>query len=150
MTVDARPSLWARIYRSANWILIVLFMLLAAIHVVLTVLFYLGIWDTGVGYVLSYQWPAWLVTITDAAAATSLWLGYRRGADAPWLGLALTLLASAIMLAREMDGVGADLGCRDDCRIDSSNSGFPRPAPQQPVVAAAIDVPCSSGVAPAR
>ncbi len=100
MTVDARPSLWARIYRSANWILIVLFMLLAAIHVVLTVLFYLGIWDTGVGYVLSYQWPAWLVTITDAAAATSLWLGYRRGADAPWLGLALTLLASAIMLAR--------------------------------------------------
>ena len=73
---------------------------MAIAHVVLTVLFYLGYWDQGFGYVLSYEWPAWLITIIDASAAVLLWLGYRKGAEAPWIGLMATVLASVIMLGR--------------------------------------------------
>ena len=39
-----RRGLGMKLYSSATWVLIVLFGLLAVIHVVLTVLFYLGIW----------------------------------------------------------------------------------------------------------
>jgi hypothetical protein len=93
---------WSRIYAIATWALIVLFVFMAIAHVVLTVLFYLGIHDQGFGYVASYEWPAWLVTILDASAAVLLWIGYRRGADAPWIGLMLTVLASVIMLSRAL------------------------------------------------
>lgn len=78
------------------------FVLLAIAHLVLTVLFYLGVWDTGVGYVLDYDWPAWAITILDGAAAFMLWTGYRRGWDSPWIGLALTAVASVIMVARAL------------------------------------------------
>ena len=66
----------------------------------LTVLFFVGVWDTGVGYVLDYEWPAWLITLIDAVAALSLWSGYRRGSNRPWLGLTLTIVAATLMLAR--------------------------------------------------
>ena len=95
----ARPS-WARIYAIATWTLIVLFSFFAAAHVVLTVLFYAGVWDTGVGYVLNYEWPAWLITLIDGAAAFLLWSGYRRGSSSPRLGLVLTSVAAVLMLAR--------------------------------------------------
>ena len=69
---------------------------------VLTVLFYLGIWDTGVGYVLDYDLPAWLIAVLDGSATYLLWLGYRRGIASPWLGLSLTVFASVIMVARAL------------------------------------------------
>jgi hypothetical protein len=46
---------------------------MAVVHVFLTVLFYLGVWDTGVGYFLDYDWPAWLIAVLDGAAAFLLW-----------------------------------------------------------------------------
>ncbi len=101
MTRIARPS-WSRIYAIATWTLIFAFTLLAVAHLVLTVLFYVGAWDTGVGYVLDYEWPAWLITIIDGVAALLLWSGYRRGPSRPWLGLVLTSVASALMLARAL------------------------------------------------
>jgi hypothetical protein len=94
-----RPS-WAKIYAVATWTLIGLFTFFAIAHVVLTVLFFIGVWDTGVGYVLDYEWPAWLITLIDAVAALSLWSGYRRGSNRPWLGLTLTIVAATLMLAR--------------------------------------------------
>ena len=48
----------------ASWFLIVVFSLFTAAHLVLTVLFFAGIWDTGVGYVLDWEWPAWLTPAT--------------------------------------------------------------------------------------
>jgi hypothetical protein len=90
------------VYAISTWILIAYFALMAVIHLVLTVLFYLGIWDTGVGYVLDYDVPAWLITILDGSAAYLLWMGYRRGIDHAWLGLGLTLVASVIMVGRAL------------------------------------------------
>jgi hypothetical protein len=101
VTRIARPS-WSRIYTIATWTLIVVFTLLAVAHLVLTVLFYIGVWDTGVGYLLDYEWPAWLITIIDAVAAFLLWSGYRRGSSSPWVGLVLTSVASVLMLARAL------------------------------------------------
>lgn len=75
---------------------------MAVIHLVLAVLFYLGIWDTGVGFFLDYDWPAWLIALLDGSAALLLLLGYKRGVDSPWLGLLLTLVASSIMLGRAL------------------------------------------------
>jgi hypothetical protein len=66
------------------------------------VLFYLGIWDTGVGYVFDYDVPAWLIAVVDGLAAYLLWSGYRKGADKVWLGLSLTMVASVIMVARAL------------------------------------------------
>jgi len=73
---------------------------MAIAHVVLTVLFYLGVWDTGFVYVLDYEWPAWLITIIDGTAAFLFWFAYRRGAESPWFGLLLTVVASVFALAR--------------------------------------------------
>jgi hypothetical protein len=101
VTRIARPS-WSRIYAIATWTLIVVFTLFAIAHLVLTVLFYIGVWDTGVGYVLDYEWPAWLITIIDGVAAFLLWSGYRRGSSSPWVGLVLTSVASVLMLARAL------------------------------------------------
>lgn len=89
-------------YAIATWTLIVMFTLFAVAHLVLTVLFYIGAWDTGVGYVLDYEWPASLITIIDGAAAFLLWSGYRRGSSSPWLGLVLTSVASVLMMARAL------------------------------------------------
>jgi hypothetical protein len=75
---------------------------MAVVHVVLTVLFYLGVWDTGVGYFLDYDWPAWLIALLDGSAAYLLWVGYRRGVSNPWLGLTLTVIASVIMVGRAL------------------------------------------------
>jgi hypothetical protein len=94
-----RPR-WRRIYAIATWFLIGLFIFLAAAHLVLTALFFIGVWDTGVGYVLDFEWPAWLITLIDATAAASLWSGYRRGSSQPWLGLVLSSVAAALMVAR--------------------------------------------------
>jgi hypothetical protein len=75
---------------------------MAIIHVILTVLFYLGVWDTGVGYFLDYDWPAWLIALLYGAAALLLWSGFRRGVDSPWLGVVLTVAASLVMLGRAL------------------------------------------------
>jgi cytochrome bd-type quinol oxidase subunit 2 len=95
-----RRSLWSRVYATATWALIVLFGLLAAVHVVLTILFYAGVHDQGFGYFFSSEWPAWLITVLDGAAAAMLWFGYRRGVEAPWQGFLLTLGASVLMFGR--------------------------------------------------
>ena len=96
---DVKQSL-PIVYAAANWVLIGLFGLLAVAHVVLTVLFYVGVHDQGVGYIYSSEWPSWLITVADASASVMLWLGYRRGVSAPWLGLVLTAGASVIMWGR--------------------------------------------------
>lgn len=90
----------SKAHRLASWILIGLFTFLAGAHVVLTVLFYTGVHDTGVGYVLDWEWPAWIITIIDAAVAWLLWFAYRRGGDDPRMGLVATVLAAIMALAR--------------------------------------------------
>ena len=102
MAHGSQPTVWPRVYAISTWTLIGYFSLMAVVHLVLTVLFYLGIWDTGVGYVLDFDVPAWLITILDGAAAYLLWFAYRRGIDNPWLGLSLTLVASVIMMGRAL------------------------------------------------
>lgn len=100
MAHGSRRNIWSKVYAVSTWALIGFFSLMAFVHLVLTVLFYLGFWDTGVGYVLDYDVPAWLITILDGSAAYLLWIGYRRGTDSPWLGMSFTVVASVIMVAR--------------------------------------------------
>jgi len=97
-----RRTVWSRVYAISTWTLIVYFGLMAVVHVVLTVLFYLGIWDTGIGYFLDYDWPAWLIALLDGSATYLLWVGYRRGVSSPWLGLILTVIASVMMVGRAL------------------------------------------------
>ena len=92
--------MWSRLYAIATWVLIVLFGLLAFIHFVITGLYYLGMWDQGIGYFLSFEWPAWLITVVDATAAAMLWFGFRRADEALWRGFALTVGASVLMIGR--------------------------------------------------
>jgi hypothetical protein len=99
-TTKRRRSVWSRVYGISTWILIGLFALLAVSHVVMTVLFYVGVVDQGFGYIFGFEWPSWLITLLDGLAAVMLWFAYRRGAEAPWLGLVLTLAASVIMWGR--------------------------------------------------
>jgi len=101
-TAQTKPwaAAWGRTYVVATWVLIGLFSFFAVAHLVLTVLFLIGVWDTGVGYVLDYEWPAWLITLIDGVAALLLWSGYRRGSSRPWWGLATTSVAAMLMLAR--------------------------------------------------
>jgi hypothetical protein len=102
MAPDIRPSRWARVYAASTWTLIGYFSLMAVVHLVLSVLFLVGVWDTGVGYVLDYETPAWVITILDGSGAFLLWTGYRRGIGDPRLGLAFTVIASVIMAARAL------------------------------------------------
>lgn len=99
---DGKTSVWSRVYGVSTWVLVGLFTLLAIAHVVLTVLFYLGIHDTGVGFVFDWEWPAWLITIMDGSAAWMFWYAHRRCEENRWLGLATTLVASAIAVARAL------------------------------------------------
>jgi hypothetical protein len=75
---------------------------MAIVHVVLTLLFYLGVWDTGVGYFLDFELPAWLIAALDGSAAYLLWVGYRRGVSDPVFGLTATAIAAVIMLGRAL------------------------------------------------
>jgi hypothetical protein len=60
------------------------------------------VWDTGVGYFLDYDWPAWLIALLDGAAAYLLWVGYRTGVARPLLGLTMTAMASVVMVGRAL------------------------------------------------
>ena len=104
LLVDTSPrrTVWSRIYTVSTWILIAYFGLMAIIHVVLAMLFYLGVWDTGVGYFLDFEWPAWLIALLDGTAAYFLWSGYRKRSTNPLLGLVLTATASVIMIGRAL------------------------------------------------
>jgi hypothetical protein len=97
---DTTPSWCPRTYGVASWILIGLFAFLAAAHVVLTLLYYTGVHDTGVGYIFGWEWPAWLITIIDATVAWLLWFGYRRGTEQPTRGLIATIAAAILALGR--------------------------------------------------
>lgn len=66
----------------------------------MTVLFYVGVVDQGFGSIFDFEWPSWLITLLDGLAAIMLWFAYRRGTEAPWLGLVLTLAASVIVWGR--------------------------------------------------
>lgn|GEM_PF-6739053 len=99
-TTKVMGPVWPTVYALATWTLIIYFVLLAAIHVVMTVLFYLGTLEQGFGYIFSFQQPAWLITLLDGSAAAMLWFGYRRGADTPWLGLVLMVAASVVIWGR--------------------------------------------------
>ena len=96
-TTQRRRSVWSMVYGVSSWVLIGLFALLALIHVVMTVLFYVGVVDQGFGSMFDFQWPSWLITVLDGLAAVMLWFANRRGAEAPWLSLVLTLAASVIV-----------------------------------------------------
>lgn len=102
MNTTPQRSVWSRVFSISTWALIVYFALMAVAHVVLTILFYVGVWDTGVGYFLDYDWPAWLIALLDGLAAYLLWTGYRRGFASPRLGLILTLVASLLMVGRAL------------------------------------------------
>ena len=95
-------SVLLRIYKVSTWALVGLFALMAVAHVVLTVVFYLGIHDTGVGFVFGWEWPAWLITIMDGSAAWMYWYAYRRCEESRWLGLSMTLVASTIAVSRAL------------------------------------------------
>jgi len=97
---DTTASWWSRTYGVASWILIGLFAFLAAAHVVLTLLYYTGVHDTGVGYIFEWEWPAWLITVIDATVAWLLWFAYRRGTEKPIRGLIATIAAAIMALAR--------------------------------------------------
>ncbi|MBT8250668.1 MAG: hypothetical protein KJN81_10430 [Acidimicrobiia bacterium] len=97
---DVTASRWSKVYGASSWALVALFTFLAAAHVVLTTLFYLGIHDQGFGYVLDWEWPAWLVTIVDGTTAWLLWYAYRRCVERTTLGLVLTVAASIMAFAR--------------------------------------------------
>ncbi|MGI9622888.1 MAG: hypothetical protein ACR2PK_08635 [Acidimicrobiales bacterium] len=97
---DTTVSRWSRVYGAASWTLIGLFVFMAGAHVVLTVLFYTGVRDTGVGYFLDWEWPGWLITLIDAGVAALFWYAYRRGATRPGVGLVATLVAAIMALAR--------------------------------------------------
>ena len=99
---DGTVGLWSRIYGISTWILVGLFVLLAVAHVVLTVLYYLGVHDQGFGYVFDWEWPSWLITIMDGSAAWMFWYAYRRCTENRWLGLTMTLLASTIAVSRAL------------------------------------------------
>jgi hypothetical protein len=99
---STRRTVWPRIYAASTWVLVAYFRVMAVIHVVLAVLFYLGVWDTGVGYFLDFEWPAWLVALLDGTAAYFLWSGYRRRLTSPLSGLLLTGTASLIMIGRAL------------------------------------------------
>lgn len=90
----------SKVYRVASWILIGLFAFMAGAHVVVTVLFYTGVHDTGVGYVFDWAWPAWLIATIDGTVAWLLWLAYRRCANRSTLGLILTLGPLIMALSR--------------------------------------------------
>lgn len=96
----ATSSRWSRVYGAASWVLIGLFAFMAVAHVVLTVLFYTGVHDTGVGYVFEWEWPAWLIAIIDGMVAGLLWFAYWHCTERTVLGLILTLGASIMALAR--------------------------------------------------
>lgn len=102
MKPEPQRAVWSRTYAVSTWALIVYFGLMAVIHVVLSLSYLLGLWETGVGYFLDYDWPAWLIALLDGSAALLLWIGYRRGVRSPWLGLSLTLAASVIMIGRAL------------------------------------------------
>lgn len=95
-----RSGLVARMYSVGSWLLIALLTLQAAAHLVLTVLFYVGVHDQGYGFFLNFRWPSWLITVLDVGAATSLWWAYRRGHDRPTVDLVLTAAACAYIAGR--------------------------------------------------
>lgn len=88
------------IYGVSTWILVGLFAFLTTAHVVLAVLYYLDVHDTGVGYVFAWEWPVLLIVLIDGATAWSLWFAYRRCEDRPTLGLVLTSAAAIMAVAR--------------------------------------------------
>ena len=96
----AGASRWWKTYCVASWIVIGLFTFMAGAHVVLTLLFYTGVRDTGVGFVLGWEWPAWLITLIDATVAGLFWFAYRHGAADPRRGLVATTVATIMALAR--------------------------------------------------
>jgi hypothetical protein len=86
----------------ATWGLIGLFAVLAVAHVVLTVLFYIGVHDTGYGFFLEFEWPSWLITIIDAIVVL-LVLIIRRERDAqPSIALGAGAAAAVLVVGRAL------------------------------------------------
>lgn len=96
-----RAERWAssRAFKVATWTLIGLFALLTVAHIVLTILFWFDI-GQGYGFFLSFEWPAWLITIADASVAWMLWKGYRIGRSQPGVGFALMAGTTPIVVGR--------------------------------------------------
>lgn len=98
---SGRPSIWWRIHAFAVWGLIVMFGLFAVIHLGLTVAHAVGAWDTGVGYVLDWEVPAWLITVIDGTAALLLWQSRRPGRrSGAGVDLAMASTAGLLMVGR--------------------------------------------------
>lgn len=99
---EKRADRWAssRVFKVATWTLIALFALLAVAHLVLTILSWVFDIGQGYGFFLSFEWPAWLITIADASVAWMLWKGYQIGRSQPGLGFALMLGTTPIVVGR--------------------------------------------------
>jgi hypothetical protein len=87
-------------------------------HVVLTLLYYTGVDDSGVGYIFGWEWRAWIITIVDATVAWLLWFAYRPGTEKPSLGLIAKIAAAIMALGQSgMDGLRGDSARRRYRRV---------------------------------
>lgn len=73
---------------------------MAVAHLALTVLYFVGVWDTGVGFVLSWEWPAWSITAIDALAVWLLWSAKTSRGATPRRRLTQTVVAGVLVVAR--------------------------------------------------
>lgn len=94
-------NLSARLVAASLWLLIGLFALLAVAHVVLTVLFYVGVNDQGYGFFLDFEWPGWLITLLDALVVALVWR-IRVSADSPAVSFAAALVVAVIVIGRTL------------------------------------------------
>lgn len=95
-------SVWNRLVAVATWGLIGLFTVLTVAHLVLTVLFYVGVHDTGYGFFLEYEWPSWLITLIDATVVLLVLVNRREREARPSTALAAGLVATALVVGRAL------------------------------------------------
>ena len=86
----------------ATWGLISLFAVLTLAHIVLTVLFYLGVHDTGYGYFLEYEWPSWLITLIDVTVVLLVLVIRRERDDRPRAALGAAIVVAALVVGRAL------------------------------------------------
>jgi hypothetical protein len=95
-------TVWLRLVAVATWGLIGIFTALTVAHVVLTVLFYVGVHETGHGFFLEYEWPSWLITIIDALVVLLVLVIRRERAAKPSVALWAGVVATALVVGRAL------------------------------------------------
>ena len=95
-------GVWVRLIAVAAWGLIGLFTVLTVAHVVLTVLFYSGVHDTGYEFFLEYEWPSWLITIIDAAVVLLVLVIRREREAQASIALGAGIVVAALVVGRAL------------------------------------------------